>query len=348
MRILCVGDFIEDFYIFGTATRLCPESPVPVVIPQATRTSAGGVGLVASQLRELGADVTEWRGSLSKKERIFCGNHLITRIDRDSFAFAAEPFPDLKEFDVIVVSDYSKGAMTGKLAAQIVETEKLVFVDAKHHWEYFDGLENVWLFPNEHEHVSMHYPHVVRKLGAEGCRLGDLHLKATVTEVVDVCGAGDIFMAGFVYAWTLQYPAEDCLRFANKIAGESCRHRGTYVVSSEFAQSVLDRLLASRESAQRVHDHALDSNLSSTPPPHVQALVERIAAEILAYNPDVDYVAVLGGPAAGPCNFPVAQIRRKSPSGPTLRNDVVIPPQSDTEPSNTSQSEESDQSPSAT
>ena len=106
MKLLVVGDWISDRYIFGTAVRLCPEAPVPVVIPQIERTSPGGVGLVVEQLRELGAEVHRWFGSNSFKQRIFVGSHLVCRLDRDGTRCNNMPRLDPEEVawaDAIVV-----------------------------------------------------------------------------------------------------------------------------------------------------------------------------------------------------------------------------------------------------
>lgn len=261
MKILVLGDYISDVYTFGTATRLCPEAPVPVIVPEREKVSHGGAGLVHQQLVELGHNAIDYKAmSLSVKKRIFCGSHLVCRIDVDDEQrkpnkLAQDAEKRIAEFDgdAFVISDYGKGAMTRELAQQIRDTGKFCFVDAKHHWKWYEGSVG-WAFPNESEAESLYcLDRCIVKLGARGCKMGNLEIPATVSEVVDVTGAGDIFMASFVYAWTLQLPAEDCLRFANALAGESCRHVGTFVVGREFAQSVLDRLRASRESQQQAH-----------------------------------------------------------------------------------------------
>lgn len=266
MRILVVGDRIEDRYTFGEATRLCPEAPVPVIVPNRKLNSNGGAALVASQLVELGAEVVTSYGSWSFKERIFAGSHLVCRVDNDSVGLM--PISIDEEADVIVVSDYGKGGIERALAHKIVETELPCFVDAKHHWHWYEG-SNVTIFPNEHECLDETFManQVVRKLGKNGCEHHNLWLPATVSEVVDVTGAGDIFMAGFVYAWSLQLLAEDCLRFANALAGESCRHIGTFVVPKAFAEAELDRLRASKGPAQPSPDCSLGSSPLELPLP---------------------------------------------------------------------------------
>lgn len=265
--ILCIGDYIEDFYVFGTASRLCPEAPVPVVVPHIERTTAGGVGLVENQLRELGADVFAWYGSFSRKERAFCGSHLVSRIDRDSLPFNPQAFPDevVRQCDAVIVSDYGKGALFEEIAEELKASGKTLYVDAKNHWRWYIG-ENTYWFPNEREiehlpMIALSSGRVIEKRGAEGCNGFEKHLPATVSEVVDVTGAGDIFMAGFVYAHVCQkLSGLDSLEFANTLAGESCRHRGTYVVDRKFAQAVIDSLRSSKESEELRAHRALNSS----------------------------------------------------------------------------------------
>lgn len=60
---------------------------------------------------------------------------------------------------------------------------------------------------------------VVIKLGADGCLFVDrrtvLALPGHAVEVVDTTGAGDNFVAGFMYGLTRGMPLERCLAFAN-------------------------------------------------------------------------------------------------------------------------------------
>lgn len=50
MKIVVVGDVLLDVDLDGTATRLCPDAPVPVVDVSHVRGRAGGAGLVARML----------------------------------------------------------------------------------------------------------------------------------------------------------------------------------------------------------------------------------------------------------------------------------------------------------
>src|SRR6202040_1007237 len=56
-RIGVVGDFMLDRYVWGSATRLSPEAPVPVVDFANESQVLGGAGNVATNLAALGATV---------------------------------------------------------------------------------------------------------------------------------------------------------------------------------------------------------------------------------------------------------------------------------------------------
>ncbi|MHC4125529.1 MAG: bifunctional heptose 7-phosphate kinase/heptose 1-phosphate adenyltransferase, partial [Planctomycetota bacterium] len=54
-KVLLVGDFMLDAYIYGDALRISPEAPVPVLNIKKTEYSCGGAGSVAADLVALGA-----------------------------------------------------------------------------------------------------------------------------------------------------------------------------------------------------------------------------------------------------------------------------------------------------
>lgn len=57
IRVLVVGDLMLDIYKYGTASRMSPEAPVPVVLITSETVSAGGAANVATNLRGLGCQV---------------------------------------------------------------------------------------------------------------------------------------------------------------------------------------------------------------------------------------------------------------------------------------------------
>lgn len=57
MRVTVIGDVLLDEDLEGTAGRLCPDGPAPVVELGSRRSRAGGAGLVATMLRHDGHEV---------------------------------------------------------------------------------------------------------------------------------------------------------------------------------------------------------------------------------------------------------------------------------------------------
>ncbi len=55
-KILVVGDFMLDVYIYGDATRISPEAPVPVLKIKDTQYSGGGASSVAADISALQAE----------------------------------------------------------------------------------------------------------------------------------------------------------------------------------------------------------------------------------------------------------------------------------------------------
>lgn len=158
-RIGVLGDLMLDRYLWGDATRISPEAPVPVVDFAGQSECLGGAGNVAANLAALGARVevfgavgTDEAGkALQKclraddigiegvianmkrvttlKTRIIAKHHHVVRLDHEK----REPlrpetekkllgalFRALKNMDALVISDYDKGLITDDLADRVL------------------------------------------------------------------------------------------------------------------------------------------------------------------------------------------------------------------------------------
>ena len=56
-RVLLIGDFMVDKYVFGSTERVSPEAPIPVLRYAREEYRLGGAGFVLAGLCELGARV---------------------------------------------------------------------------------------------------------------------------------------------------------------------------------------------------------------------------------------------------------------------------------------------------
>lgn len=151
-RVLVVGDLMLDAYLWGTAGRISPEAPVPVVRLQRRTATAGGSGNVLRNLVGLGLQAVavgvvgddsagqslrtllaeagvETQGVITvdgrpttAKTRVVCGTHQMLRLDEEE----TEPLPEKvvawlieevkaeleKGVAAIILSDYAKGVLT--------------------------------------------------------------------------------------------------------------------------------------------------------------------------------------------------------------------------------------------
>lgn len=253
-KVLVFGDQITDRYHQCRATRICPEAPVPVLVKDGTYDTLGGACLVTGNLRSLGFTVAEVTGSRSLKERFYVNGHLICRVDADSQAVynCDEALQvEVKRCDAVVISDYCKGAVTTNAIDILIGSGKPVFVDTKDKPELYRG-SNVTIFPNVNEVESKWsgvwsqsnlFRAVVEKLGADGARISDehrkeVHIPTRKRQSYDVTGAGDCFIAAYVYAYMRGLDPLSCVQVANEAAGVSVEHTGTYIVKPADLKSV--------------------------------------------------------------------------------------------------------------
>jgi D-beta-D-heptose 7-phosphate kinase/D-beta-D-heptose 1-phosphate adenosyltransferase len=244
-KVLVIGDIIIDKYIYGTSTRLSPEAPVPVVSQERTVETVGGAGLVYENLKSLGVDVTlyEYDQPKSVKTRVMCDGHYVTRIDNDYHANGEEILDDIlnKDFqwyDYVVLSDYAKGVLSHsyEIIEHINKFGCKVIVDPKDHYTLYEG---AWLVkPNEKEFTELDFDLwqgniIITKAGDNVvAKIDDkvYDVPVETLQVSDVTGAGDCFLAAFVYGLTREYGYKKSLELAVKGSRKSVQQVGTYIL----------------------------------------------------------------------------------------------------------------------
>ena len=246
MKVLIIGDIIIDRYIYGTSTRLSPEAPVPVVIQERIVETVGGAGLVYENLKSLGVDVSLYESDqpASIKTRVMCDGHYVTRIDNDYIADGYDVLEELQEFpfnkyDYVILSDYNKGVL--EFSEQIIQLANKagcrVIVDPKKSAEHYKG---AWLVkPNYKEFGDFGFTDwkgniITTAAGDNVVALIDskvYDIPVERVEVSDVTGAGDCFLAAFVYALTKGYDYKHCIELAVKGSTKAVMHIGTYTLA---------------------------------------------------------------------------------------------------------------------
>jgi D-beta-D-heptose 7-phosphate kinase/D-beta-D-heptose 1-phosphate adenosyltransferase len=246
MKVLVFGDIIIDKYIYGTSERLSPEAPVPVVKHLREVESLGGAGLVYENLKSLGIDVTllQTEQPSSIKTRVICDGHYVTRIDDDNHADSKAVLRNVlrsnfSQWDYVILSDYNKGVLDESLAIieHINKFNCKIIVDPK---EYASQYKGAWLVkPNYSEFTKFGFNdwkgniittnagnNVVASIEDEV-----YNVPVEDVEVSDVTGAGDCFLAAFVYGLTKQYNYKRCIELAVKGSREAVKHVGTHTLT---------------------------------------------------------------------------------------------------------------------
>jgi D-beta-D-heptose 7-phosphate kinase/D-beta-D-heptose 1-phosphate adenosyltransferase len=246
MKVLIFGDVIIDKYIYGTSSRISPEAPVPVVEIKEVKTSLGGAGLVYENLKSLGVDVTllETEQPRSVKTRIICDGHYVTRLDEDEHANSAAVLAnvlrsDFSQWDYVILSDYNKGVLDEslKIIEHINKFNCKIIVDPKEHANQYKG---AWLVkPNNSEFIKFGFNNwqgniITTNAGGNVTATVDnveYDIPVEAVEVSDVTGAGDCFLAAFVYGLTKNYNYMKCLELAIKGSRHAVQHVGTYTLT---------------------------------------------------------------------------------------------------------------------
>jgi D-beta-D-heptose 7-phosphate kinase / D-beta-D-heptose 1-phosphate adenosyltransferase len=256
VRSMTVGDNMIDKYVFCTTNRLCPEAPVPVLVPLQTAIRNGGAAHVSDQLQALCA--SSWNffsTSPTTKTRYMVGHHLIMRFDEDkgvAFTSAqrieglAKHFKENPKYDVVVISDYAKGMITNEFSAWIIEycrKEKIpVIVDPKgSKWSKYQGCDLIC--PNMAELKAWDdgaaglFPFMLLKCGEQGLTLyqpsGATEYPAKAKHVFDVTGAGDVVVAVAAAIIGAGGTLTQAAAISNIAAGWSVGEVGTVIITHE-------------------------------------------------------------------------------------------------------------------
>jgi rfaE bifunctional protein kinase chain/domain len=289
---LVVGDVMLDRYWFGEVSRISPEAPVPVVRIARMEERPGGAANVARNVAALGAAVDllavvgedEAAATLARllreervrahltrdaslnttvKLRVIGRQQQLLRIDFENLPAAEALQAKLNDFeaglrsaDVVVLSDYAKGALThvDRMIRTAREAGKIVLVDPKGD-DYDKYRHATVLTPNRSEFREVvgswksEADFVVRAQrlrqeldveallvtrSEEGMTLFReaevLHVPAVAKEVFDVSGAGDTVIATLGVMLAAGRSLPEAVRWANRAAGIVVGRLGTAVV----------------------------------------------------------------------------------------------------------------------
>ncbi|HTV01704.1 MAG TPA: PfkB family carbohydrate kinase [Luteitalea sp.] len=314
-HVLVIGDLMLDEYIDGSCDRVSPEAPVPVVQVHGARLRLGGAGNTAANVATLGGRCTlagrlgrdeagsairrlagefgvtlraaDDLPSTTRKVRIVGERQQVVRLDYESEApvestLAADARAALEGVDVVVVSDYARGAITPDVYAAVLAQARAtgvpVIVDPRpQHRDLYRGC--TYITPNWKEALALlgeapvaYTPeralHVatmlaerfettaILTLGGRGVLVAPrdgsaaFQVSAAAREVFDVSGAGDTVVAALALAIAAGADLVDAVHVATRAAGLVVGKLGTATVSAdELLADASGRLIARQELA---------------------------------------------------------------------------------------------------
>ncbi|ARP85966.1 D-glycero-beta-D-manno-heptose-7-phosphate kinase [Bordetella genomosp. 9] len=294
-RVLVVGDVMLDRYWFGEVDRVSPEAPVPIVRVARREDRLGGAANVARNVVALGGQATlvgvvgadeageriralahdagiapglvaDARHPTTLKMRVLGRQQQLLRVDFEESPGAsaldvldAEFDRQLEGHDVVVLSDYAKGALgrVQNLIARARAAGVPVLVDPKgDHYDIYRGATLVT--PNRAEmqqavgrwrsedDLAQRAQQLREKLNLEALLvtrseqgmtlftdMGREHVDAQAHEVFDVSGAGDTVLATLAVTRAVGMPWPQAMRWANRAGGVVVGKLGTSTVSAQ-------------------------------------------------------------------------------------------------------------------
>lgn len=240
-KILLVGDSCNDFYHYGTVTRISPEAPIPILKTVSTKMIKGMASNVHKNLVAFKADVDFFHGVESIKTRFIenKSRYQLLRVDDDQ---KSDPIDlsilESKKYDAIIVSDYNKGFISSETVSKLKEKYRgiPIFVDSKK--TNLNIFENCYLKINELEYEESTNKEIsedslIVTLGSKGTRYKGKLFPTEKVEVHDVTGAGDVFLASLCIFYLITGSIENAIPFANKLATISVQHEGNYTIQKD-------------------------------------------------------------------------------------------------------------------
>jgi len=309
-KILVIGDIMLDKYIWGDVSRISPEAPVQVVNVLRETYEAGGAANVANNISALSGDalmigitgnddarkilVEELRkknidvnGVLidkdkptTQKVRILGKSQQLLRVDYENKEHVHEIIENsiisfveknIKNIDVVVISDYAKGVLTPKVSKKIIDiskqNKKIIIVDPKpKHREFYKDVDLIT--PNNAEASEMSgiedgsdetiieignklmkssNTNVLITRGEKGMSMFEksgsvTHIPTNAKEVYSLIGAGDTVVATIALALASGADFKEAAVLSNIAAGIKVGKIGTASVSVEEIKKEIEKL----------------------------------------------------------------------------------------------------------
>ncbi|MBS1717235.1 MAG: D-glycero-beta-D-manno-heptose-7-phosphate kinase [Armatimonadetes bacterium] len=295
-RAAVIGDVMLDEYLFGTAARISPEAPVMVIRRIRDSHAPGGAANVAHNIAALGGTaflvgvigddepgqrlskahapagvthryvVDKDRPTTCKTRVVADQAHQVLRIDTESEQpltgksleeFLNAALKAVDDADVVVLSDYMKGALNHEVCAGVIERAKargipvvanpkpksarqmkgasLISLNRREASDLMDGELGEPALAAKKLAAGLGVEHVLITLGGEGMVAGPetIEVDAHHVEVYDPAGAGDTAIATVALGFARCGYTKAVFELAAATAAAVVRHVGVTAPSAE-------------------------------------------------------------------------------------------------------------------
>lgn len=238
--ILVIGDSCTDIYIYGRCERLCPDAPVPVLIPSEQVSNGGMAKNVYENVKSLGASVDLLTNSTEITKTRYVDeqtNQMLVRIDSEPRPL--ERVKGLKDigygdYQVIIISDYCKGFVHRKDIEFICSSHENVFLDTKKILAPYCARAKV-IKINEHElsnnikaqaDLTPFKGNLITTLGPDGCQYQGENYPVEEVKIKAMAGAGDTFISSLAVKFISTRDISTAIKFANECSTIVVQKRG--------------------------------------------------------------------------------------------------------------------------
>ena len=236
MKTLVIGDSCLDIFKYGTSKRFSPEAPVPVFTPEKEITNPGMAANVANNISSFGVDcdlITN-KNEISKIRFVdLKSKQMIIRVDENDTLPLDDNFDSIQEFELdkydgLVISDYNKGFLTTENISFLLNAKIPTFLQTNKKLDDW-CLNSNFIKINESEYnnskefIEANKKNLETKLivtvGENGCMFNNENYKIkNKKDIRDLSGAGDTFLAGFVYKYISTKNEILSIEFAQEMA----------------------------------------------------------------------------------------------------------------------------------
>lgn len=263
-KVLLVGERIKDVYHYGRLIGRPPKEPIICMEWRESQEFQGGVTAAAEHAKSFVKEVSIVSDREVEKVRFVEESHY--RKLFELYASNKENYvkwPDVSEFDAVIVTDYGHGMMTKKVIDRLSKARFLAVNVQTNSGNY--GFNLATKYPHVHylcvdeiearlatlnpdgyieesvESLGAIAEKVVITLGRNGAiGTGNTRAEAFTNRVVDTMGAGDAF---FVVTACIaeEIPMEELLRIGNAAGAMKTQSLGQRAVKKDELLSFLNR-----------------------------------------------------------------------------------------------------------